>query len=73
MATLPMPTCEQALDFAVSAIKRADSNKGQAALAWVLQREPKNVVAWLWLAECAPDMQVRQECLARVSELNPFM
>ena len=73
MATFPMPSCEQALDFAVSAIKRGDATKGQAALAWVLKREPNNVVAWLWLAECSPDVQVRQECLARVSELNPFM
>ncbi len=73
MATLSMPTTEQALDFAVTAIKRGERGKGQAALAWVLEREPKNVVAWLWMAECAPDPQVRQECLARVSALNPFM
>ena len=72
MATVPMPTCEQALDYAVSAIKRGDPGKGKAALSWVLQREPNNIVAWTWLAECLQEGQGKQECLRRLSELNPF-
>jgi len=66
------PTSEQALDYAVSAIKRGDSSRGQAALAWVLQREPSNVVAWLWMAECLPESAAKQECLRRVTALSPF-
>jgi hypothetical protein len=72
MTTGAIPTSEQALDFAVSAIKRGDSSRGQAALAWVLQREPSNVVAWLWMAECLPDSDAKQECLSRVTALSPF-
>lgn len=66
------PTSEQALDYAVSAIKRGDASRGQAALAWVLQREPSNVVAWLWMAEVLPDGSAKQECLQRVTALSPF-
>jgi Tfp pilus assembly protein PilF len=72
MMTSANPTSEQALDYAVSAIKRGDSSRGQAALAWVLQREPSNVVAWLWMAECLPESAAKQECLSRVTALNPF-
>jgi len=72
MTNAANPTSEQALDYAVTAIKRGESSRGQAALAWVLQREPSNVVAWLWMAECLPEGNAKQECLARVTALNPF-
>jgi Tfp pilus assembly protein PilF len=72
MMTSVHPTSEQALDYAVSAIKRGDSSRGKAALAWVLQREPSNVVAWLWMAECLPESPAKQECLQRVTALSPF-
>jgi Tfp pilus assembly protein PilF len=72
MMTSANPTSEQALDFAVTAIKRGDSTRGRSALAWVLQREPSNVVAWLWMAECLPESEAKQECLRRVTALSPF-
>lgn len=72
MSTAATPTSDQALDYAVSAIKRGDSSRGQAALAWVLQREPSNVVAWLWMAECLPESEAKQDCLRRVTALSPF-
>lgn len=72
MMTSANPTSEQALDYAVTAIKRGDSPRGRAALAWVLQREPSNVVAWLWMAECLPESDAKQECLRRVTALSPF-
>ena len=67
-----MPTTEQALSFAVDAIRRSDIERGRAALTWVLQREPDNVVAWLWLSDCVQDTRVREECLRRLSALDPF-
>jgi Tfp pilus assembly protein PilF len=72
MMTSANPTSEQALDYAVTAIKRGDAPRGRAALAWVLQREPSNVVAWLWMAECLPESDAKQECLRRVTALSPF-
>lgn len=72
MMTSNTLTSDQALDFAVSAIKRGDASRGRAALAWVLQREPSNVVAWLWMAESLPESPAKQECLRRVTALNPF-
>ncbi len=72
MMTSANPTSEQALDFAVTAIKRGTRTRGRAALAWVLQREPSNVVAWLWMAECLPESDAKQECLRRVTALSPF-
>jgi hypothetical protein len=67
-----MSTTEQTLAFAVEAIKRSEMAKGKAALARVLQQEPDNVVAWLWLSDCLEQPEARRECLRRVSALNPF-
>ena len=72
MATYAMSTTEQTLAFAVEAIRRADMAKGKAALARVLQKEPDNVVAWLWMSDCLEQPEAKQECLRRVSALNPF-
>ena len=72
MATCAMSTTEQTRAFAVEAIRRAETGKGKAALAWVLQKEPDNVVAWLWMSDCLEQPEAKQECFRRVSALNPF-
>jgi Tfp pilus assembly protein PilF len=59
---------EQALDIGVEAVEQGDLTRGEAALSWVLKKDPANQVAWFWLACCAPDDDARQECYRRASE-----
>jgi hypothetical protein len=67
MFTTETPTVEEALDFAIDAIDRGDMKLGNAALGWVLQREPDNRVAWLWMACTVPDEQAKRGCYNRIS------
>jgi hypothetical protein len=61
------PTVDEALAFAIEAIDRGDLKLGNAALGWVLQREPDNRVAWLWMACTVPDEQAKRGCYSRIS------
>ncbi len=70
--TAVMPTTDQALEFAVRSIQKADVETGRAALRWVLKREPTNVSAWLWLTRCVEDQVFRSQCVDQVATLNPF-
>ncbi|HLC06489.1 MAG TPA: hypothetical protein VJK02_25935 [Anaerolineales bacterium] len=72
MASYIVPSTEEALGYAVQSIREKDYRKGQAALTWVLDREPKNVVAWLWMAQCVRSEEARSECMRRVAAMSPF-
>jgi hypothetical protein len=72
MAMTAIPTTDQALEFAVRSIQKADVETGRAALKWVLKREPSNVSAWLWLTRCIDDQSMKSQCVAQVATLNPF-
>jgi hypothetical protein len=72
MSTKQIPTTEEALEYAVRVIQCRDLAKGKAALSWVLKREPKNVVAWLWLSRCVQDAEAQLECMRLVSAINPY-
>jgi hypothetical protein len=67
-----IPTTDQALEFAVRSIRKADTETGKEALRWVLKREPTNVSAWLWLGRCVEDQVFRAKCVDQVATLNPF-
>ena len=67
-----IPTTDEALEFAVRSIRRADVKTGKAALRWVLKREPTNVSAWLWLTRCAEDELFKARCEHQVMKLNPM-
>jgi hypothetical protein len=67
MATEMPPTVDEALSYAVEAIERGNVAVGKAALGWVLQREPDNPQAWLWMACCVPDEGSKRGCYLRVS------
>jgi len=72
MATNSVPTTDEALQFAVSSIKKSDYSRGRKALKWVLKREPENVAAWLWMERCVEDVSQKGECFRRASALNPM-
>lgn len=63
-------TIQEAIELAVEAVERGDKQSGEETLSWVLQQDPKNAVAWLWLACCAPDDQSKQECYRRASQIT---
>jgi len=60
------PTVEQALEYAIEAIGRGEMKLGNQALGWVLQQEPDNAVAWLWMACTVPDEQAKRGCYSRI-------
>lgn len=72
MAIYNVPTTEEAIGFAIQSIQERDFRKGLAALTWVLDREPNNVVAWLWMAQCVRSEEAKAECMRRVAAMNPF-
>ncbi len=65
------PTIEEALTKGVTAIKGGDLETGKACLRWVLEREPNNVLAWLWMSRCAPNNEAKLKCFNRVLAIDP--
>jgi hypothetical protein len=61
-------TVEEALARGIEAVEVGQISKGEAALTWVVQKDPTNAVAWFWLAVCAPDDHAKAECYRRASE-----
>ena len=62
-----IPSLEEALEFGVDAIDRGDLKLGSETMQWVLEREPNNSLAWLWLACTVDDEFKRQECYLRAT------
>lgn len=58
-----------AIESAVGAIQRGDLGEGRATLTWVLQENPGNRLAWLWMACCVTDEPERDECYRRASQV----
>ena len=58
---------EEALAFAIKAIDCGEINHGNEAFAWVLQKEPRNHAAWLWMACTISDEQAKRDCYIRAS------
>ncbi|NIM94867.1 MAG: hypothetical protein GTO18_14295 [Anaerolineales bacterium] len=61
------PSVEEALEFAIEAIDRGDLKLGNQALGWVLQKEPENPVAWLWMACTVSGEDEKRNCYNRIS------
>ena len=57
---------EEALAYAIEAIDNGNIENGSAALEWVIQREPQNPIAWLWLACTVTDEHKKRDCYARI-------
>lgn len=57
-----------------TAIQLVQSGRGQAAvpvLREIIQENPADENAWLWLAECMDDVEHKRFCLQRVLTINP--
>ncbi|MCL4465482.1 MAG: DUF4011 domain-containing protein [Chloroflexi bacterium] len=65
------PSPSDVLRYSVEAVKRGDVHIGKRGLIWVVQKEPSNVTAWLWLAYVIEDRKTKVECYTRVLRLDP--
>ncbi len=61
----------QLLEQGINAAKRGDRATGRKLLTQVIEADPANELAWIWLASCVNSLQDRKECLERVLEINP--
>jgi len=61
------PNIEEALEFSIDAIDRDDMRLGNAALEWVLEREPSNRIALLWVACTVSDEGAKRRYYSLIS------
>jgi Tfp pilus assembly protein PilF len=62
---------QQTLQHAIQAIQYGDRASCKRLLAQLLQADPQNVQAWLWMSEVADTDKQRHECLRRVVAIEP--
>ena len=63
-------TVKNSLEYAIRAIEKDDLELGSAALEWVLEREPENSIAWLWMACTVDDENTRRGCFSKAQLLD---
>ena len=61
----------QDLDLAIQKIKQKDYNTGRALLDEVLNENPDDEQAWLWMSQVVETDQERYDCLNKVLNINP--
>ena len=59
------------VDQAIAVLKDGDKVRGAELLAQVIQRDPNNELAWLWLSAIVGTAAERRFCLERVQAINP--
>jgi hypothetical protein len=59
------------LKQAISLIKSGDQQQGRQILEPLVEHEPNNEVAWMWLAVCVDSDQEKTKCLERALTINP--
>ena len=59
------------LQDAINVIQAGDTARGKALLAKVLQQDPNNEAAWIWMSGTVEDIYQRRYCLEKALEINP--
>lgn len=59
------------LEEGVNAAKRGDRATGRQLLQQVIDTDPNNELAWIWMASCVTTLRERRECLEQVLSINP--
>jgi hypothetical protein len=62
---------ENTLEQAIASIRAGDKESGKRTLAQILQANPHNETAWLWMSAVVNRDKRRIHCLKRVLEINP--
>jgi hypothetical protein len=60
------------LQRAIQAIQTGDTATGKQLLTQIIQAEPDNELAWLWLSQVALSDAERRACLEQVLRINPL-
>lgn len=63
----PVPSLQEA----IQAIKDNNKEKGSQALNRILQDDPNNVTAWIWLSGCYDDLSTKRHCLEAALKADP--
>lgn len=56
---------------AIDMILAGNKKEAQGVLMEMVEREPENEYAWLWLGDCMISDTERKKCYYRVLQLNP--
>ena len=65
------PDTESLLAKAVAAVNGGDLVQGRALLEKILESDPRNDWAWVWLSGCVQDPLQRRICLQQALKANP--
>ena len=59
------------LQQAIDAVQAGDKSKAQGLLSSIIHSNPRNEMAWYWMARAVDDPERKKECLGRVLAINP--
>jgi hypothetical protein len=59
------------LDEAIAVIKAGEIERGRRLLVEVLDEEPRNALAWLWMSGVVSDPERRRQSLLAVLDIDP--
>lgn len=65
------PELEALLEEAIAYVNAGETEQGRALLESVLEQDPKNDRAWVWLSGCVEDPRQRRICLQQALNANP--
>lgn len=67
MAPLSSMSIDEAIQYAAEAIDQGDLHTGKSTLDQVLKQAPSHPIAWMWMACCVTDEDMKRECYRRIS------
>jgi hypothetical protein len=70
-ATVSTPELEAQLEEAIEHVNAGNLSEGRALLERVLEQDPRNDRAWVWLSGCVEDAMQRRICLQQALKVNP--
>lgn len=65
------PELESLLEQAIVHVNAGELEEGRAVLERVLEQDPQNDRAWVWLSGCVEDPRQREICLGQALRVNP--
>jgi hypothetical protein len=68
---MPLPTIDELLDQSIDAYKDGDKEISSKILAKVIQLDPNNERAWLWISGIVSSDAERLFCIKRILAINP--